>query len=215
MLDQSIQELESGSLARIASARSPEQLEAVRVDVLGRKGALAQISKEMGKLAPEERARVGKLLNAAKQALEAALEARQAGVRGRRAARAPGRRVGGPDAARARPAPRPPAPHHADPARDRGPVRFARLHRAGRPRGRNRVPQLRRAEHPAGPPGARHAGHVLARRRQPAAHAHLARAGARHGEAGPAAAHDRARPRLPQRERGRLATSTPSISSKA
>jgi phenylalanyl-tRNA synthetase alpha chain len=53
-------------------------LEAVRIDALGRKGALAQVSKEMGKLAPEERARVGKLLNSAKQTLEQALEARVA-----------------------------------------------------------------------------------------------------------------------------------------
>src|SRR5664280_999738 len=41
MLDQSIQELESGSLARIASAGSLEE-QAVRVQVLGRKGALDQ-----------------------------------------------------------------------------------------------------------------------------------------------------------------------------
>jgi len=74
MADQSIQELESRSLARVASAGSPEELEAVRVEALGRKGALAQISKEMGKLAPEERARIGKLLNGAKQKLELALE---------------------------------------------------------------------------------------------------------------------------------------------
>ena len=58
MADQSIQELESRSLARVASAGSPEELEAVRVEALGRKGALAQISREMGKLAPEERAMV-------------------------------------------------------------------------------------------------------------------------------------------------------------
>src|SRR5262249_50252089 len=38
---------------------------------------LTQLSKEMGKLAPEERARIGKLLNAAKQKLEQAIEARQ------------------------------------------------------------------------------------------------------------------------------------------
>ena len=74
MADQSIQELESRSLARVASAGSPEELEAVRVEALGRKGALAQVSKEMGKLAPEERARIGKLLNSAKQKLELALE---------------------------------------------------------------------------------------------------------------------------------------------
>jgi phenylalanyl-tRNA synthetase alpha chain len=77
MLDQSIQELESRSLARIASASTAEELEAVRVEALGRKGGLAGFSKEMGKLAPEERARIGKLLNGAKQALESALEGRQ------------------------------------------------------------------------------------------------------------------------------------------
>jgi phenylalanyl-tRNA synthetase alpha chain len=75
MLDQSIQEMESGSLDRIRAARSPEELEAVRVEVLGRgKGRLDQFFKQMGKLAPAERAAAGKLLNAAKQALETAVE---------------------------------------------------------------------------------------------------------------------------------------------
>jgi len=77
MLDRSIEELESGSLARIASSATAEALEAVRVEALGRKGALAQVSKEMGKLAPEERARIGKLLNGAKQKLEEAVESRR------------------------------------------------------------------------------------------------------------------------------------------
>jgi len=77
MLEESIQELESRSLARIASAATPEELEAVRVDALGRKGALTQFSKDMGKLAPEDRKRAGMLLNGAKQRLEAALEAKK------------------------------------------------------------------------------------------------------------------------------------------
>src|SRR5579871_3752651 len=76
MGDLQLPDLESAALARILSAGTPQDLEAVRVEVLGRKGSLAQASKEMGKLAPEERARVGKLLNAAKQGLEAAFEAR-------------------------------------------------------------------------------------------------------------------------------------------
>ena len=76
MLDDSIQELESRSLARIASAQSPEELETVRVEALGRKGTLADIGKGMSKLAPEDRAGVGKLLNSAKQRIEEALEAR-------------------------------------------------------------------------------------------------------------------------------------------
>jgi phenylalanyl-tRNA synthetase alpha chain len=77
MLDQSIQELESRSLARIASAATLEELEAVRVDALGRKGPLAQAGKEMGKLPPEDRASIGKLLNSARQNLEQALESKK------------------------------------------------------------------------------------------------------------------------------------------
>jgi len=77
MLDTQISELQAGALKRIAAAHSPDELESVRVEVLGRKGVLAQVSKDMGKLAPDERARVGKLLNAAKQALEEALDRRK------------------------------------------------------------------------------------------------------------------------------------------
>jgi phenylalanyl-tRNA synthetase alpha chain len=77
MLDESIQELESRSMARVAAAQNAAELEAARVEALGRKGWLGQFSKEMGKLAPEERARVGKLLNGARERLEAASETRQ------------------------------------------------------------------------------------------------------------------------------------------
>jgi phenylalanyl-tRNA synthetase alpha chain len=80
MLDPSIRELETRSLARIASASTLEELEAVRVDSLGRKGPLAQAGKEMGKLPPEDRARIGKLLNSARQNLEQALEAKKRGL---------------------------------------------------------------------------------------------------------------------------------------
>src|SRR5580704_16202183 len=74
MLEAKLSELRAAALARIAAAGSPEDLEQVRVDVLGRKGALAQISKEMGKVAPEQRGPVGKLLNSVKQEVEAALD---------------------------------------------------------------------------------------------------------------------------------------------
>jgi phenylalanyl-tRNA synthetase alpha chain len=78
MLEDSIQELVSSSLARIASAASGEELEAVRVAVLGRKdGALTQFMKQLGKLPPEEKRQAGIALNTAKQKLEEALEARQ------------------------------------------------------------------------------------------------------------------------------------------
>ena len=76
MLEDSLQELETRSLARIAAARNAAELEAVRVEALGRKGALAVAGKDMGKLPPEERKQAGMLLNAAKQKLESAFEAR-------------------------------------------------------------------------------------------------------------------------------------------
>src|SRR5450631_1623524 len=76
MLDGTLLELGANALERVAAAGSEEDLERVRVDVLGRKGSLAQISKEMGKVAPDERAAIGKRLNSVKQEIEAALEAK-------------------------------------------------------------------------------------------------------------------------------------------
>ncbi|MCC7175321.1 MAG: phenylalanine--tRNA ligase subunit alpha [Bryobacterales bacterium] len=69
--------LEAAARERIRTAAGAEELERVRVEVLGRKGSLSEISKGLGKLPPEERAGAGRQLNAVKQALEAALQARQ------------------------------------------------------------------------------------------------------------------------------------------
>jgi phenylalanyl-tRNA synthetase alpha chain len=77
MLESTLTALEKDSLVRIAAAASLADLEPVRIEVLGRKGALAQAAKDLGKLPAEERARAGKLLNAVKQSLEEALERRK------------------------------------------------------------------------------------------------------------------------------------------
>ena len=74
MLDTQLEELRRATLAGFASVVSLEELEEFRVSALGRKGALAQISKDFGKLPPQERARLGKLLNAVKQDLETEYE---------------------------------------------------------------------------------------------------------------------------------------------
>ena len=78
MLEQTLQELSRSAQKRIAQAETPAALEAVRVEVLGRKGSLANISKDMGKLSPEQRTSIGKLLNGAKQSLESALDGKKA-----------------------------------------------------------------------------------------------------------------------------------------
>jgi phenylalanyl-tRNA synthetase alpha chain len=61
----------------ISAAATCEELEAIRVEALGRKGTLNSMSKQIAQLAAEERAAAGKLLNAVKQSLEAALEQRK------------------------------------------------------------------------------------------------------------------------------------------
>jgi len=78
MIEANLEALAISAKARIDAATNVDELEAVRVEVLGRKGALANVSKDMAKLTAEQRAVVGKLLNAAKQTLEGAFDARKA-----------------------------------------------------------------------------------------------------------------------------------------
>jgi len=77
MIETLLSDLAAATQARIAAVTTAEELETIRVEVLGRKGKLAEVSKDMGKLSPEQRGVVGKLLNAAKQSLEETLSTRQ------------------------------------------------------------------------------------------------------------------------------------------
>jgi phenylalanyl-tRNA synthetase alpha chain len=82
-----MQDLLDSALARIHSAATAEELEAIRVEVLGRKGVLAQLSKDMGKLSAEERAARGRFINSAKQSLESAYQRRKSSFEGEALAR--------------------------------------------------------------------------------------------------------------------------------
>jgi phenylalanyl-tRNA synthetase alpha chain len=72
VIEEKIQQLKAAALQRIEEASDRDALEKVRVDVLGRKGLLAQFN--MGALPVEERKIGGQALNAAKQELTAAFE---------------------------------------------------------------------------------------------------------------------------------------------
>ncbi len=54
----------------VANSQNEADIEAVRVKYLGKKGELTAILKQMGGLAPEERPKMGALVNVAKQELE-------------------------------------------------------------------------------------------------------------------------------------------------
>ena len=78
--EQTIGALRAAALAALETAATLEAIEAVRVEALGRKGKLSEISKTFGKLAPEARAHLGKLLNAVKRELESKIEAHQSAL---------------------------------------------------------------------------------------------------------------------------------------
>jgi len=75
--EQIISELHAAALSSLERATTLDEIEAIRVEALGRKGKLAEVSKTFGKLTPDERASVGKLLNSVKQDLETRLDARK------------------------------------------------------------------------------------------------------------------------------------------
>lgn len=75
-LQQQLETLEAQTAQNIAQASSQAQLEDVRRGVLGKKGELTALLRGMGSVAPEERPRVGALVNQARERLEAQLEAR-------------------------------------------------------------------------------------------------------------------------------------------
>ena len=61
----------------VAKALTPEALEELRVQILGRKGSLTQVMHQMGKLDPEERPIMGKMANDVRTQVVAAIEKRK------------------------------------------------------------------------------------------------------------------------------------------
>ncbi len=80
VLEEKIQALHSHALEQLAAASTLEVIEAVRIETLGRKGKLQELSKELGKLPPQDRGPQGKVLNSAKQDLESKIDARKAAL---------------------------------------------------------------------------------------------------------------------------------------
>src|SRR5271156_4789499 len=71
-------------LKEVAAAQSPEELEQVRITLLGRNGAITSLMRGLGQLPAEQRRAAGATLNSLRDTVTAALE--EAGDRLRRAA---------------------------------------------------------------------------------------------------------------------------------
>ena len=72
-----IRSIKEKALDLIKSASGSDDLEEIRVKVLGRKGDLTQILRTLGELSPEERSAVGKESNEVKKVIEEALTERK------------------------------------------------------------------------------------------------------------------------------------------
>src|SRR6202167_2775285 len=72
-----LEALRAAALAELGDSASAEQIEAVRVRVLGRGGELTDVMRRMREVAAEERPVIGQLVNQIKRELEGRIEALQ------------------------------------------------------------------------------------------------------------------------------------------
>jgi len=73
-LKNQLESLQSEALGAFAAAENLNDLQQLRVNYLGKKGALTEVLKGVGKLPPADRPVIGKFVNQTKQALAAALD---------------------------------------------------------------------------------------------------------------------------------------------
>ncbi|MBR5116450.1 MAG: phenylalanine--tRNA ligase subunit alpha, partial [Lachnospiraceae bacterium] len=74
MINETLDEIRNKALEAIAQATDPDRLNDIRVSVLGKKGELTGILKSMKDVAPEERPKVGQLVNDTRAEIERVLD---------------------------------------------------------------------------------------------------------------------------------------------
>ena len=77
-MKEQLEAIRKQALEAVAGTQAGSELEAVRVQYLGKKGALTAVLKQMGKLSPEERPVMGQLANEVRAELEKAIEVQSA-----------------------------------------------------------------------------------------------------------------------------------------
>ncbi|MBR3599485.1 MAG: phenylalanine--tRNA ligase subunit alpha, partial [Lachnospiraceae bacterium] len=85
-MKEKLQNITTEALAKIEAATEISELNDIKVAILGKKGELTSVLKSMKDVAPEDRPKVGQMVNDARQEIEAKLEAKTTAIT--RAARA-------------------------------------------------------------------------------------------------------------------------------
>ena len=83
VMEKKLREIRERVMAELSEARGTSRLEQIRVGVLGKKGELTGLLRGMGQLPPEERPKMGQLVNDVRKALEEALDKRAAELQAR------------------------------------------------------------------------------------------------------------------------------------
>ena len=76
-----VHKISSETLKRLEAAQNSQELEEIRIEVLGKAGSLTQFLRSMGSVPKEDRASVGQAINKAKNEIEAMLEQRNSAVK--------------------------------------------------------------------------------------------------------------------------------------
>ncbi len=77
-----LSQLRTELLAAVEGASDPDALEALRVSALGKKGRVTELMKSLGGMGPDERRAAGQAMNALRDAVQSALDARKASLEG-------------------------------------------------------------------------------------------------------------------------------------
>lgn len=80
-MQEKMQQILDDARRAIEKAASTAELEALRVQLQGKKGSLTQLLRGMGQLSPEERPRMGALINSAREDISRMLETRGAALK--------------------------------------------------------------------------------------------------------------------------------------
>ena len=73
-MKEKLSQIKELAASRLSQAADLKALDAIRVDILGKKGELTQILKGMGALSPEERPKMGQMVNSVRAEIESMLE---------------------------------------------------------------------------------------------------------------------------------------------
>ena len=79
-MKEQLEKIKQSAMAALDEAASPAALEELRVKLLGKKGELTAVLKQMGKLSAEERPVMGQLANSVRASIEEKLEQRKADI---------------------------------------------------------------------------------------------------------------------------------------